>query len=99
MSDSLQPYGLYLTKLLSPWDFPGKNTGVGCHAFCQEIFLTKGLNPHLLRLLHCRRTLYHCHWGSLVDLYTHPPNARSLYRDLKGFGQVFSPAGLNTLLS
>ena len=33
-------------------DSPGKNTGVGCHALLQGIFLTQGLNPHLLCLLH-----------------------------------------------
>ena len=32
-------------------DSPGKNTEVGCHALLQGIFLTQGLNPHLLRLL------------------------------------------------
>jgi len=31
MSDSLQPHGLYPTKLLCPWDSPGKNTEVGFH--------------------------------------------------------------------
>ena len=31
MSDSSQPHGLQLTRLLHPWDFPGKSTGVGCH--------------------------------------------------------------------
>ena len=30
MPDSLWPFGLYPTRLLCPWDFPGKNTGVGC---------------------------------------------------------------------
>ena len=35
------------------WNFPGKNTGVGCHLLLQGIFLTQGLNPHLL---HCRST-------------------------------------------
>ena len=30
-SDSLQPHGLQPTRLLHPWDFPGKSTGVGCH--------------------------------------------------------------------
>ena len=30
-----------------PWDFPGKNTGVGCHFLLQEIFPTQGLNPVL----------------------------------------------------
>ena len=29
----------------SPWDFPGKNTGVGCHSLLQGIFLTQGSNP------------------------------------------------------
>ena len=33
-------------------DSPGKNTGVGCHALLQWIFLTQGWNPHLLSLLH-----------------------------------------------
>ena len=33
-------------------DFPGKNTGVGCHALLQGILLTQGWNPHLLPLLH-----------------------------------------------
>ena len=33
-------------------DFPGKNTGVGCHALLQQIFLTQELNPHVLHLLH-----------------------------------------------
>ena len=33
-------------------DSPGKNTGVGCHGLPQEIFLTQGLNLHLLYLLH-----------------------------------------------
>ena len=32
-----------------PWDFLGKDTGVGCH-FLQGIFLTQGLTPHLLPL-------------------------------------------------
>ena len=32
--------------------FSGKNPGMGCHALLQGIFLTQGLNPHLLRLLH-----------------------------------------------
>ena len=31
MSDSLRPHGLQPTRLLCPWDFPGKSTGVGCH--------------------------------------------------------------------
>ena len=30
-SDSSRPHGLQPTRLLRPWDFPGKSTGVGCH--------------------------------------------------------------------
>jgi len=29
--DSLRPHGPQPTRLLHPWDFPGKSTGVGCH--------------------------------------------------------------------
>ena len=29
-------------------DFPGKNTGVGCHFLFQGILLTQELNPRLL---------------------------------------------------
>ena len=46
--DSLQPRGLQPTRLLCPWGSPGKNTGVGCHALLQGIFLTQGSNSHLL---------------------------------------------------
>ena len=48
VSDSLRPHGLYPTRLICPWNFPGKNTGVGCHFLFQGIFLTQGLNLHLL---------------------------------------------------
>ena len=40
------------TRLLRPWDSPGKNTGVGCHALLQGIFPIQGLNLRLLCLLH-----------------------------------------------
>ena len=49
MFNSLQPNGLQPTRLLCPWNFPGKNTAVGCHFLLQGIFLTQGLNPHLLQ--------------------------------------------------
>ena len=58
MSDSVLSYGLQPAWLLCPWDSPRKNTGVGCCAFLQGIFLTQGLNLHLLRLLNCRQILY-----------------------------------------
>ena len=38
--------------ILCPWNFPGKNTGVGCHFLLQGIFPTQGSNQYLLHLLH-----------------------------------------------
>ena len=35
VSDSVRPHGLQPTRFLRPWDFPGKNTGVGCHFLLQ----------------------------------------------------------------
>ena len=42
-------------------DFPGKNTGVGCHILLQGMFPTQELN---LGLLHCRQTLYFTIWAT-----------------------------------
>ena len=38
--NSLWPHGLQPARLLCPWNFPGKNIGVGCHFLPQGIFLT-----------------------------------------------------------
>ena len=59
MSDSLHPHEPQPTRLLCPWDFPSKTTGMGFHALLQGIFLSQGLNPSLLHLLHCRQILHH----------------------------------------
>ena len=63
----LQPRGLQPTKLFYPWDFPGKNTGVGCHFLLQGIFqigklplalkhLEPDKGPHLVEFI------YFPHW-------------------------------------
>ena len=50
-----------------PWDFPSKNTGVGCHFLFQGIFPIQGSNPGLL---HCRQILYWLsHQGGPDDIY------------------------------
>ena len=50
------------TRFLCPWNFPGKNTGVGYHSPLQGIFATQGSN---LNLLHFRQILYSLsHQGS-----------------------------------
>ena len=48
-SSFLQPMDSSVpARLLCQGDFPGKNTGVGCHFPLQGIFPTQGSNPHLL---------------------------------------------------
>ena len=54
MSDSVTLWTRAYQVPLS-MDFPGKNTGVGCHFLLQGIFLTQGSNPGLP---HCRQILY-----------------------------------------
>ena len=56
LSDSLQAHEWQPTRLLRPWDSPGKNTEVACRSGLQGIFLTQGLN---LGLPSYRQILYH----------------------------------------
>ena len=65
-ADSLQLYALQPVWLLSSWNSPGKNTGVGCHFLLQGIFLTQGLN---LGLPHQRQMLYHLSHREAQYLY------------------------------
>ena len=44
--------GTMNARLLCSWNFPGKNTGVGCHFLLQAIFQTQRSNPNLLWLPH-----------------------------------------------
>ena len=37
MADSLRPHGLWPIRLLHPWDFPSKNTGLDCHFLLHNI--------------------------------------------------------------
>ena len=82
----LQPHGLKSTRLLCPWGFPGKNTGVGCRFLLQEIFLTKGSNPPVL------------HWQVDSLQLSHQENPRHLCCILIGSKKVrtwWSPAVFN----
>ena len=55
LSYSLQPHELQPTRLLSPWDSPGKNIEVCSHSLFQGIFPTQELK---LGLLPCRQIHY-----------------------------------------
>ena len=60
VSDSVQPHGLQPSRLLCPWNFPGKNTRGGCHFLLQEIFLTQGLDRSSCISCIGRQIPYHC---------------------------------------
>ena len=62
----LWPHGLQPTRFLCPWNSPGKNTGVGCHALLHGIFPTQGSNPGLPR---CRWILYHPRHHNILLLF------------------------------
>ena len=64
MSNSLWPHGLQPTRLLCLWDYPGKNSGMGCHSLPQGIFPTERSS---LGLLNCRQIFcYMSHQGSHI---------------------------------
>ena len=64
VSDTLLPFRLFPARFLHPWDFPGKNTGVGCHFLLQEIFPTQESNPGLCLLCWQMYSLLLSHLGS-----------------------------------
>ena len=77
----------------SPWGFPGKNTGVGCHILLQGIFLTQGSNPHHLHLLQWQvYSLPLSHLGSPIGqicTYIHSFSIVFLYKSLQSIEEQF----------
>ena len=80
MSNSLWLHGLQPAKLLYPWDFAGKNTGVGCHFLLQGIFSTQGSNRHLLHWSGFFTTEPH---GKPLKRCIHPLLSEYFWRSLK----------------
>ena len=58
-------------------DFPGKNTGVGCHTLLQGIVPTQGSNPGLL---HCRQILNLIPQRSATKLCYYPLNCSFFFQ-------------------
>ena len=52
VSRSVLSASLWPTRLLCPWDFPDKNTGVGSHSLLKDSIPIQGLNQILYHLSH-----------------------------------------------
>ena len=67
MSDSVRLHRRQPTRLLHPWDSPGKNTGVGCHFLLQCMKVKSGsevtqLYPTLCNPMDCGLPGLLCPW-------------------------------------
>ena len=71
MFGSSPSHRLWPTRLLYLWNFPGKNTGVGCLFLLQGIFLTQKSNSRFPHRLRCRQILYHS--TTWEAIYTYMP--------------------------
>ena len=56
---SLQPCGLQPARLLCPWDYPGENTGVGCHFLLQGVVKVKSGNVKFLVHYQSSEVIFH----------------------------------------
>ena len=66
MSNSWRPHGLQPTRLLHPWDFPGKSTGVGCHCLscmCGQM-ISKGCSENSLTDRQSLNKQCGCNWAA-----------------------------------
>ena len=84
-SDFLRAPEIVACQYFCPWDFPGKNTGMGCHSLFQEIFPNPGMKPMSLAypVLGVRffTTMYHPISVSRLGL------GQSLVMEMKGHPQ------------
>ena len=69
VSNSFRPHGLQPTRLLRPWDFPGKSTGVGCQCLLHNSLALNIILPPLCR--NCTLEIYQSLLLSSVQSLSH----------------------------
>ena len=80
VSDSSRPHGLQPTRLLHPWDFPGKSTGVGCHC----LFL-KTITSYVLNVW----TVLYVRYSSVKLLWKKVTHTSYLFSNIYMFSAIF----------
>ena len=105
MSNSMQPQRWQPTRLLCPWDCPGKNTGVGCHFLLQHMRVKSEsevaqLCPTLHDPMDCSPPGSSIHGifqarvlelGAIVWKYKKPPIAKAILRKNNETGGINLP--------
>ena len=84
VSDSVWPHGLQPPRLLCPWDFPGKSTGVGAVSSSRGSFWPRDCTC-LLHLLHWQLNSSPLHHLGSPWVCTHNANMYYVYVDLSSF--------------
>ena len=102
---TLRPHGLQPSRLLCPWNYPGKNTGVGCHFLLQGIFPIQDQTLVSCSSSHCRRILYPLNQhpehsiapgvGSCILLCTPPKGSYSFNKEIDFKSKVLILSNVN----
>ena len=97
MSDSSRPHGLQPIRLLCPWGFPGKSTGVGCHRLLRVPFTRKVISDILqIIIMFCTFELPY-QYGKTYALYMNSFSDR-IFPVLVSIGYRFFSTKMNPIL-
>ena len=69
MSNTVRPHGQQPTRLLRPWDSPGKSTGVGCHCLLHHRAMRMAKIFKCWQWCEALEILIHCWWE--CKMYRH----------------------------
>ena len=95
-ADTLQLHGVQLIRLLWPWNFPSKNSGVSYHVLLQGIFPTQGSNSCLPHLLNCRRILHYWTTKETLSYYTWEENKNISHSTCENEDQILHIKGIES---
>ena len=84
VSDPQRPHGLQPSRLLHPWDFPGKSTGVRCHCLL------------LVMVLYIWTAFYNLAMASLIVCWWFPNLCLQIYASILDFRPIY-PITCSTL--
>ena len=101
VSDSLQPHKLQPVRFLCPWNFPGKNTEVGCHFLLQDMESYRLSLSHHCHMIFCSSSnfLHLCDVCKFPQLIVWIQQLRSILSNAAGWEMDLTPSGIKRLLS